>query len=186
MNFYLTKLCARSSKRAVYLTVITLLTGFLFFSCGEGEPFVNDGELNPVLVGQWVFNYNGGQECYTITSNPNRLIYNDTYMGEWGGNIVHISNFTKNTGVLIIEYDLDKKQTWTDWTTMTEVTPSGNFYGIYYSELKQNSVKLANTSDQTANSRPTETETLEEAKEIFTADNKGDLTYPGGSAQTRQ
>jgi len=150
----------------------------------DDNDYVDDGILKPGLIGSWVFEYEGGRELYTITADT--FIYDDTYMGIWGGSIVHVSNFSDDAGVIIIEYDSDKKQYWMDWDTMSDITPEGNFYGIYFSELKQDSVKLANTNDAEANNGPTETETLQQAIAKFTSGNRGNLTYSGGMAQIRQ
>jgi len=181
-------LCKKTTQSVITLFILLcLLTVLPLAGCKMNENnYFDDGKLKPGLVGDWKFEYEGGYELYTITANPDVFIYTDTFAGTWGGNIVHVSNFGENAGVLIIEYDIDKKQQWTDWNTMSDITPDGNFYGIYFTELKQNSVRLANTSDSLTNYGPTETETLEEAINKFTSGNKGDLTFPGGAAQIKQ
>lgn len=175
---------ATSRFLARSVLALFILSAVLFAGCKMDDNFIDDNKLNSGLIGEWKSEYEGGEELYTITATT--LIYSDTYLGVWGGKIVYVSNFSAGAGVLIIEYDADKKQYWTDWDTFADITPSGNFYGIYFSGLKQNSVMLANTSDQKANSGPSETETLQKAIEKFTLGNKGDLTYSGGSAQTRK
>ena len=170
---------------SVLAVVLCLAAALVFTGCKmEEDKYNDDHKVKSGLIGKWAFDYEGGQELYTITATT--LTYDDTYLGLWGGQIVYISNFSKDAGVLIIEYDAGKKQQWTDWDTMADITPTGNFYGVYFSELKEDSVKMANTSDQNANGGPTETETLEQAIKKFTRGKRGDYTYPGGIAQTRQ
>jgi hypothetical protein len=170
---------------AFALALLFLTAAFLLSGCEmENGNFVDDHKLNPGLIGKWKSEYNGGAEVYTITETT--FVYEDTFLGIWGGKIDYVSNFSKNAGVLIIEYDGDKKQRWKNWETSEDITPPGNFYGIYFNSLTENTVKLANTSDQKANYGPTETETSREAREKFTLGNKGDLTSSGGNPQTRE
>ena len=172
--------CAKGAKTAKVFYTAIFIAVFLFAGCGEPEPdgFVDDGKLNPLLIGKWENEW----EEYTITSTT----FNFESFDDWGGNIRHVVNFSTNSGVIIIEYSEGKKQAWTDWDTFDDITPDGNFYGIYFRDLKANSVMLSNTSDLENDYGPTETNTLEEAKNKFTYLNIDKWVSQGtGSAQTK-
>ena len=174
----------RVMRNIFALIIVYFLSAALCTGCQADDEYIDDGKLKAGLIGQWKSEYSGGEELYTITANPDTLIYADTFMGTWGGKIVHVSNFSEDAGVLIIEYDADKKQNWVDWNNnMADITPSGNFYGIYFSKLRKTSVILANTSEAGG---PSETDTLEQAKAKFTSGKKGNYTYPVGTAQIKQ
>ena len=145
-----------------------MLAAFLFTGCdtGNGGSDVIVG-LDSRLIGTWELSGEGWSERYEITET------HFTYTGfeTWGGSIAYAARFNNNTGVIIIQYDADKKQQWTNWTTMEDITPAGNFYGIYFRNLTQNSVVLSNTSDQADNWGPSETTTQQQAINRFTFDN---------------
>jgi hypothetical protein len=110
----------------------------------------------------------------------------------FAGDIVYAESFSDDTasvgssGIIIIEYWPDHKQVWVDWDKAyapyyfppREDNPvNKNFYGIYFLNMKEDGTQvfLANTSDQSNNYGPTETETLEEAIAKFTPGNMNQL-----------
>jgi hypothetical protein len=70
-----------------------------------------------------------------------------------------------SAGVIIIKYWPEHEHTM--WT------PTGDYFGLYYMNLKDDGTQAAifHTSDQANSYGPTETTTLEAAKERFTIDN---------------
>jgi hypothetical protein len=70
-----------------------------------------------------------------------------------------------NAGVIIIKYWPGHEHSM--WT------PTGNYYGLYYMNLKDDGKQVAifHTSDQSSGYGPTETTSLATAKERFTIDN---------------
>ena len=166
------------SRRSFALCVsVCLFAALLFTACStDGDDGGADG-LDPRLVGSWASSFD---EKYTITQN--NLSYESEY-SSWGGRIVHAASFNDNTGVLIIRYDAGKKQQWTNWDTMEDITPAGkDFYGIYFRQLTANSVILSNTSDQANNWGPSETATLADAISRFSFDNMPDWIDLGFAA----
>ena len=162
------------SRRAFVLCVsVCLSAALLFTACSSDgdDGGANGGAdgLDPRLIGSWVSSFD---EKYTIAQN--NLSYESEY-SSWGGQIVHAASFNDNTGVLIIRYDAGKKQQWTNWDTMEDITPAGkDFYGIYFRQLAANSVVLSNTSDLANNWGPSETATLADAVNRFAFDNMAD------------
>ena len=150
---------------------------------------VNDDEgdddvisLDSRLIGTFKESFYG--DYFTITST--HLTYTtpdyidpDNHI-VWGGEIVHAANFSANAGIIIILYDADKKQQWTNWIDMSDMTPAGkDYYGIYFEDLSQAGVKLSQTNDQANNYGPSETASLQEAIDRFTMDNMYDWAASG-------
>ncbi|MDR0464108.1 MAG: hypothetical protein LBG94_03215 [Treponema sp.] len=174
MNFYLTALCARFSKRAVYLTVIVLLTGFLFFSCGEEEPFVDDGKLNSRLIGTWTSEFTDG---YIITTNDISYDFGGGYIG-YAGTIEYVTNFSKTAGVIIIKYKAGQEQTYPIYNEVWEIVGyndrPGDYVGIYYENFKPGVSVDMGTAINLVDYTGAEEKTLDEAKAAFTAGKRGD------------
>jgi hypothetical protein len=114
-------------------------------------------------------------------------VYSAAVTDRFAGNIIYAENFSDTAGVIIIRYLSGKKQQWVDWDKadpeqnsfpLRQDHPVGkNFYGIYFLNLngEGTQVFLACTNDQNNNYGPTETETLEQAKEKFTQGNMNQL-----------
>ena len=160
----------RLARSIFYLCVLLCLsTAFLFTGCSTDVNDVGSEGLDSRLIGKWKSPFD---EIYVITQT--NLSYESEY-SSWSGRIMYAANFNDNTGILIIQYDEDKKQQWTNWDTLEDITPMNrDFYGIYFRNLTQNSVVLSNTSDQANNWGPSETATLAQAKSRFTLDKMPD------------
>lgn len=170
-------------KRFVFISFAVLAMAAVFVGCktdtDDDPPVIG---LDTRLIGTWDSGFDG----YEITSDLKLYYYGmdpDTYTtGDdiaWGGKIVYAAKFPNNSGIIIIEYDTDKKQVWYDYSDYPSVTefdpqPDGNFYGIYYDNLTAATVAFGNTSDQGNDYGPTETVTLQEAINQFTLDAKFD------------
>jgi hypothetical protein len=142
---------------------------FLFTGCSTNDDNGGSDGFDARLIGTWISPFN---ETYII-SQTNISFESD--FSSWGGKIAYTASFNDNSGILIVQYDADKKQQWTNWNTMEDITPMNrDFYGIYYLNLAQNSVILSNTSDQANGWGPSETATLAQAKSRFTLDNMPD------------
>jgi hypothetical protein len=153
-----------------------VLAIILFAGCNSdpGDDLI--AGLDPRLVGTWKSAFD---EVYEITET--HLTFDNGYGGSWGGTIEYAARFDKNTGIIIIQYDdADSKQEWAmygpppgyDFLGYHDTTGK-DFYGIYFRDLTQNSVVFSNTSNQTDFS-PSETVTLQQAKNRFTLDNMPD------------
>jgi hypothetical protein len=160
--------------------MLCLVVGVAFFTgCdtdGDDE-FVDDNQLKSSLVGTWKYAFpdNAGYESYSI-SNTSTL----TKTEDWGGGpnvafsgiIVHVSNFSDTAGVIIIKYESGKEKQWYSYDSnynATLIPRTGDFYGIYFTDLTASTVKLADTADTSHNYGPTETATLNQAISKFTA-----------------
>ena len=165
--------------------LIALSALLVFSGCDDKppppDPFVDDHILNSNLIGTWMTDYDN----YVI--NDTKLTYDDGFGDGYAGNIVYVSNFnsSKNAGVIIIEYDADKKPTYYDsfenWGESDHIVPlNGDFIGIYYKTLKPGvSVQMgqAYATDRIGGS---EEATLEVAKAAFTRGKEGTyMTYYG-------
>ena len=155
-------------SRKFFLSLpVFLFMALLFTGCSMDDDVIGDGFPEHRLLGTWESEWD---ESYEITETHLRF----TGFGDssWGGRIMRITAFNENTGVLIIQYDADSKQQWTNWDTMEDITPAGrDFYGIYYRTQTVNSVIFSNTSDQENDWGPSETASLQEAVNRFTFDN---------------
>ena len=127
-----------------------------------------------------------GKDEYNITAALKLYYYAWDYEpGDdpiWGGKIVYAAKFNDTSGIIIIEYDTDKKQIWMNWDTFPPLPldpqPAGNFYGIYYDNLTQNSFVPSGSSNQET-SGPSETETRQQAIDRFTLHAKTDWMNEG-------
>ena len=148
-----------------------VFAAFLFICCtmDESDDFVDDGKLDLRLIGTWIGDY----DTYIITEE-NHLTYDDDGWFPFAGEIVHVVNFSKTSGVLIIKYDEGKEQPTTP--------PDNYFYGIYFRNLTDNSVIFSNTSDMKNDWGPSETATKEEAINRFKLDNMTDwISFDAGA-----
>jgi hypothetical protein len=176
-------MCTKAyGKKNAFTAGLCLLLGALMFSACD----TNSGGDTPSIIGEWKYNFTtgSGYERYSITEGS-LTKYEDwgTGSGEsaaFSGSIEYIDEFTSDAGVIIIKYTLGKEKQWMDWSDIDNPTPvarTGDYYGIYYRDLTNESVTLADTSDMahSSGSGPTETQSLEAAKAKFTKNNVTNL-----------
>ena len=162
------------AKRASYIAVLMLLACFLFWGCGDAEPFVDDGELNSRLIGTWTSEYTDG---YIITANDISYDFGGGYIG-YAGTIEYVSNFSKTAGVIIIKYKAGQEQTYPiydeDWNITGYNERPGDYVGIYYENFKPGISVDMGTAINLIDYTGAEEKTLDEAKAAFTAGKRGD------------
>jgi hypothetical protein len=157
-------------------TFLRALYGFFFvfpvlffFSCElYGKPGGDDtnieGKLPSGLLGQWAFPKENPSELYSITADTVQYGYgNGSSPMDFKGTIRFVSNYSGDSGVIIIEY--------TDPPSYEKYNDRP-FFAIYYWNLLPNSVQLANATTLPDYSAP-DTATLEEAKAKFTRGKRG-------------
>jgi hypothetical protein len=176
----------------------------------EDEPSKSVPGLNSDLIGTWEFLGPYGSDRYVITDTT--LTYYSApsdvasgFVKRWAGEMVYANGFTETAGIIIIKYANGSKQIWPDsnsWHEEPEGSgnwvadpldpqPTGDFYGIYYNNLAGgtvgSTVYFSNTSDQANSYGPTETVTLEQAKERFTLGNMNNyIDLEGSSPMTKK
>jgi hypothetical protein len=154
----------------------------------------SENTLDPRLIGVWRSLPKPDAEGYDIGATT--LAYNDgdTTQGwdmDYAGTIRHVKRFNDAAGVIIIEYT---PEGWPKYTEEGHTVSAyvgkpipGPFFGIYYSDLGDDSVKMANST--TLNSdppyKPPETATLKEAIEKFTEQNRGQFVAGVAMRQRR-
>lgn len=163
--------------------VLCFFAALMFLSCkidSDNNILLDNHLLLPSLTGTWESEYN---DSYTISSS--RLSYNGwSGSEEYAGAIRYVSNFSYNAGVIIIEYDADKKPVYytsEHWTTSCavpspcghELAPTGNFAGIYYEDLKPGASVRIGQAINLDNYAGAEKTTLIAAINAFTSGNKG-------------
>jgi hypothetical protein len=164
----------------ILLVMLFLSSALLLIGCkDEPDPVDDQNKLNQNLIGTWASEYFDG---YIISST--KISYDDGSGIDYAGTIRYVSNFSSTAGIIIIEYDADKKPTYYEgfdpitWEPIGDPLPlNGNFIGIYYKDLKPGvSVQMgAAYVDGGA-----ETATLNEAKAEFTMGNEGSyITWYG-------
>jgi hypothetical protein len=163
-------------KRSRKNLIRALLCGFfvvfpvLFFAGCElyGKPGGDDtnvpGELPSLLQGTWAFPPENPSELYTITADTVEYGYGDGASPmDFKGAICFVSNYSDDSGVIIIEYTEPPSY---------KKDNDRSFFAVYYRDLRSGSVKLANATTLRDYSAP-DTATLEEAKEKFTRGKMG-------------
>ncbi|MCL2214542.1 MAG: hypothetical protein FWC06_04950 [Treponema sp.] len=169
MNFYLTELCARFSKRAVYLTVIVLLTGFLFLGCGDPNTSIN-------LNGTWSSDF----DSYKIDTSAKKI----EYVGNYKADIVNSPDYEVNNGILIVKFTWYWEIIYDEgWNVVSEEETTAyneKFGAVYWKDLATNSVKMGDAYDTTTWEHAMY-DTLEEAQMNFTIDKTGDYIGMWGS-----
>jgi len=156
--------------------VSCLFTALLLSACKQ-EPDDPEYVLDKNLIGTWMSIYS---DVYTVTETY--LSYDDGYGSGYAGTIRHATAFSSTAGVIIIEYDADKKAMYPiyddTWNPTGEYyTLKGNFIGVYYQDLKPGvSVKMSGAYIEGGAEEPN----LDAAKEAFTVDREGDyMSYYG-------
>jgi hypothetical protein len=132
---------------------------------GEETPIL---ESNSPLIGKW----SGNGDEYIITATT--LSYGYSGSIGYAGTIRYVSKFSDTAGVIIIEYDDDKRQKYYEydenWNPVGDPSYGpGKFHATYYENLTSSSIKLAGVYK----SGGAEQATLEKAKQEFTMGNKG-------------
>jgi hypothetical protein len=151
-----------------FLHVFFLLAVLAVFSACElygkvgGDDTNIEGALPHLLRGEWAYTPPGSElpaEIYTITGDTIEYGYGG---GEsdtgFSGIIRFVSNYSSDSGIIIIEYT--EKPSYLLFNGL-------DFFGIYYRNLREDSVQIANAINLDDNSAP-DTATLEEAKARFT------------------
>jgi hypothetical protein len=152
----------------------------LFLGCKEDQGDDFTFELDSRLIGTWTSTYD---DSYVITDT--HLTYDDGYGGGYAGTIRAVTT-SSTAGVIIIEYDANKKPTYYDsfdnYGDPDHIVPlAGNFVGIYYESLIPNtSVNMGQAIDLSTYTGA-ETATLDQAKSKFTLDTKGDFISQMGT-----
>ena len=149
------------------LLLLLLITGCELYGKVGGIDINIQGALPELLRGEWVYVQPGMStpaERYIIEGNTIQYGYGG---GEsetnYKGEIRFVSNYSADSGVIIIEYTE---------RPYYEAYNGYSFFGIYYRNLKRNSVQLANAINPDLSSAP-DTATLEEAIVKFTRLNMG-------------
>jgi hypothetical protein len=186
---------------SVAFTLFLVLGALAFMGCPTDDGSSEGGlGLDAKLEGTWECDDAGyGGERYVIdgtsftygslSGTGTDAVYKETY----AGTIVHAENFTNSAGVIIINFTDGHEMVWMDsnswhqdppesetWVAdPLDPQPTGKYFGIYYTHLKNNTgtleVKFANTTDQANNYGPTVVDTLEKAIEKFTIENMNQL-----------
>ena len=159
------------------LSVLTVL-GFLAVVLSCDSNIADDdanvpGDLPETLRGEWVSIPPGSTtpaDYYVIEADTLQYVFDDPEWGNFGykGNIRFVSNYSSSSGIIIIEY------------TQGVSDPGKSFAGIYYRNLTNSTVQLANAINPDYS--PADTATLNEAKTKFTR-NKMDTYVSWGVVQ---
>jgi len=179
-------LCGSSLRRKAAQSVFALFIAFFFFTallftgCKEDTDDDPKFELNSNLIGKWT---STSSDSYTITDT--KLTYTD-WQGEisYAGTIRHATAFSNTAGVIIFEYDNDRKPKYYASYDPDTFEPignplqlKGNFIGVYYKDLSSGvSVKMGTAYIDGGAEEPT----LDAAKSAFTLGKEGDyMSYYG-------
>jgi len=157
-------------KRYFFAFLFLLLLAAVLLGCNSnlGDDQNDQGVMPDGLIGKWVFDSNNWYEIKAPVAPETKhsIIYTAIFSHpEWGdfdfsfeGVIEFVSNHSSSSGVLIVRY------------TKAAPDPNKLFTGIYYNNLRNNTVQLANAWDL-ANETSADTATLDEAISKFTRDN---------------
>jgi len=146
----------------LYLTIF-LINCELYGKIGTNDENIQ-GALPALLRGEWVFIQPGlttAAERYVIDETVIQYGYGDgESQYDFKGDIRFVSNYSEDSGVIIIEYTDTERPSYPGYN-------GNSFFGIYYRNLKTNTVQLANSINLADLSAP-DTATLEEAIAKFT------------------
>lgn len=121
---------------AARITVVLFCLFLLFTGCSTGGDNELNHAFNEALIGTWGA---GNSEAYDITKE--HITYNG-YGGSiaYAGTIEYVTNFSDDSGVLIIKYDADHKATYYEDGHFNDpnyiLPPKGDYLGIYFKTLK--------------------------------------------------
>jgi hypothetical protein len=156
-----------NKRRAVSVffsaAVILLVFGCELYGKVGGDEANIEGALPYLLQGQWAYIPPGSErasEIYMIT--PETIAYgypgDDNIGTSYTGTIRFVSNYSADSGVIIIEYT--EKPSYALYNGLP-------FFAVYYRSLNADWVQLANAINPDLQSAP-DTATLEEAVAKFT------------------
>jgi len=122
-----------------------------------------EGALPELLVGEWVYIPPGSalpSEKYIMEEDTIQYGYGGGESPyDFKGSIRFVSNYSKNSGLIIIEYTE---------SPYYQGHNANSFSAVYYRNLSNNTVQLANVIDLADGYSSADTTTLEEAVEKFT------------------
>jgi hypothetical protein len=150
--------------------VVLLLSGCELYGKVGGDGPNIPGSLPFPLRGTWVYIQSGNDvpaEQYIIadTDTVDGPSIEYGYGGgsspyDYAGTIAFVSNYSSDSGVIIVKYDPAKKPEYSLYN-------GGDYGAVYYRNLRAGSVQLANAIKLSDMSAP-DTATLDEAVEKFT------------------
>jgi hypothetical protein len=148
---------------SVWLLTFFFITGCdLYGKIGADDANI-EGALPPLLRGEWVYIQPGSPapaERYVIEEDTVQYGYGGGESEyDYKGNIRFVSNYSTDSGVIIIEYTSPPSY---------QGYNGNSFFGIYYRNLKSDTVQLANAINLVDNYSAPDTATLEGAVEKFT------------------
>ena len=144
----------------------------------NGEDDTNyEGTMPGGLQKTW----SGSGDGYIIGSAA--LQYTSDYDGAFTGTISFVSNYSANSGVIIVKYT--KPPTHLIWGTNQPFYNGKDYTAIYYQNLKSNTVQLASVIDL-GDFSSANTATLEEAKAKFTRSQTGNYVGAWGTYSLSQ
>ena len=152
-------------KRFLFVPLVfVFLTSFLGGCSTEPEDDTNHpGTLPDRLIGTW----DSVGDQYVITANT--LIYNAGWESSFAETIVFVSNYSGNSGVIIVRYT--SPPTHNVWNTDKPFyVNSYNYTAVYYQNLSNTTVQLANVINLDDWSS-VDTRTRQEAETKFTRGN---------------
>ncbi|MDR2742567.1 MAG: hypothetical protein LBB98_10490 [Treponema sp.] len=144
--------------------VVLFLPGCELYGKVGGDGANIPGSLPFLLRGRWVYIQPGNTvpaEQYTITDTSITYGYaGSPSVFDYTGTIAFVSNYSSNSGVIIVRYDPGKKPSY-------DLYNGGDFGAVYYRNAQADSIQLANAINLSGMSAP-DTNTLEEAVKKFT------------------
>ncbi len=146
-------------SRVVILSLVVVFIAAFVTSCKEPEPAL----VSYNIQGNWVSSWG---EIYNITETT--FDTGDTDWSYAGDNLV-IEPLTYNSGYLYFKYTKAFCKTHSDKSGVyvydTDSEHVGKWYAVYYKDLTETSVQISGAYGSVPS-----TETLEEAKKVFTVE----------------
>jgi len=171
MLFYFSHKKAKSKSVVFAALVLVLLTAFMIGCKTESEDDTNiPGKLPATIISEWDCL---GIELYTIAADT--IEYEPGYKAAYKGTIEFVSNYSSDSGLIIVKYTTPPSHTiWENFVdTGKPFHVNGYDYtAVYYRNLTSSTVQLANVINLVNNSS-VDTLTLDEAKTKFTKSNAG-------------
>ena len=153
-------------SRVVILSLVVVFIAAFVTSCKEPEPAL----VSYNIQGNWVSSWG---EIYNITETT--FDTGDTAWSYAGDNLV-IEPLTYNSGYLYFKYTKALCEThsdksdpdWNNWVYVydEDAADVGKWYAVYYKDLTETSVQISGAYGPVKS-----TETLAEAKKVFTVEN---------------
>jgi hypothetical protein len=164
-------------KRFLFAGLVLLTFAFLGGCNVNGEDDTNyEGALPESIKKTWSSSGDG----YIIGTN--NFQYTSDYDGAFTGVISFVSNYSANSGVIIIKYT--NPPTHLIWETDQPFYDGKDFTAIYYQNLTGNTVQLA-TVVNLVDYSSVNTASLEEAKAKFTRSQIGNYVGAWGTYSSR-